>query len=70
MLQQLNHNMTKAWSKVEMERKSCIFETVFREQSIGLIAQKVRTSEEIQLEDHKCSAVVSNRQFRILFDHF
>ena len=70
MLQQLNHNRTKAWTKVETERKGCIFEMVFREQSIGLIVQKVRTSKEIQLEDHTCSAVLSNRQFQILFDHF
>lgn len=53
MLQQLNHNTTKAWTKVEMERKGCILEIIFREQSIGgLIAQKVRASQEILLEDH------------------
>lgn len=48
MLQQLNHNRTKAWTKVEMERKSYIFEMVFRKQSITLLAQKVRTSKEIR----------------------
>lgn len=53
-----------------MERKSYIFEMVLRKQSIRLLAQKVRTSKEIQLEVHTCSAVVSNRQFQILFDHF
>jgi len=70
MLQQLNHNRTKARTKVEMERKGCIFEVVFGEQSTGLIAQKARTSKEIQLKENVCSAVVTNRQFQILLDHF
>lgn len=71
ILQQLNHNRTKAWTKVEMERKGCILEIIFGEQSTGgLIGQKVRASQEILLEDHMGSAVISNRQFQIPFDHF
>lgn len=32
MLQQLNHNRTKTWTKAETERKGCIFKVVPREQ--------------------------------------